>query len=425
MRGRLFRDEVILARQGEWLGSIRLQSPRPGWLFFGFGLFCVVAIVALLIGGHYTRHEQVDGSLVPSDGLLTVMPAAPGVVTRVWVHEGDNVRQGQPLLEISGEQDSATLGSTHAAIATQLQVKRDRLQADLAEHARLSELREQDLRGRLNLLSEQIAQVSQQIVLQTQRANSSMSLYQQWATLENTGVVSKLQLLQQHDTALQNQLQLKSLTGQKAQLQQQAEQWQSELAQLPLIAEAKSSEIKRQLADVAQSLSQNAAQSALILHAPAEGIVTTVLVHKGQSVASQQFLMTVLPANSQLLAELWVPSHAIGFVRAGEPVVIRYPAYPYQKFGQHMGRVQDVSRSAVLPAELSRLRGQEAKEPQYRVQVALDKQSVLAYGREEPLKPGMVLHADILMDRRRLIEWVTDPFSGFAQSNSVATAQVR
>lgn len=415
MPSRLFREEVFAARHDGWLGSIRLQSPRPGWIFFGFGLLSVVAIFGLLIGGHYTKREQVNGALVPSAGLLTITPLTSGTLTRVLVREGDKVYRGQPLLEISGEQDSAEFGGMHATIAAQLQIKNDRLLEDLNEQRHLAELQEQDLRRRLGFLREQISNLGQQMALQEQRARSAMALYEQWSKMGSGGVVSKLQLLQQHDAALQNQIGVRALAGQKAALQQQAAQLLSELTQLPATTAAKSNDTTRQLADVAQSLFQNAVQSAVVLRAPTEGTVADILVYAGQAVTPQQSLMTVLPANSQLLAELWVPTHAIGFVRKGESIVIRYAAYPYQKFGQHLGHVWDVSRSAISPADQSRLLGQEITEPRYRVQVALNKQSVLVYGREEALKPGMILQADILLDRRRLIESIMEPLSGFAR----------
>jgi len=410
----LFRQEVMEAQRGEWLGTIRLQSPRPGWIFFGLGMLAILAILALLTGGHYTRHEQVDGTLVPSGGLLTLKPATSGIVTRLLVREGDSVRAGQPLLEISEEQDSVSLGDTHAAIATQLQIKRSRLQADIQEQLQLAGLQEQDLRSRLTLLYGQIVQMGEQIAIQQQRADSAMGLYQQWSKLGNTGVISKLQLLQQHDTALQNLVQIKELRGQEFQLQQQAEQLRGELAELPTTAESKRNETEQQLADVAQSMAQNAVQRAVLLKAPADGTVANFLVHPGQDVSAQQSLMTVLPTQSNLLAELWVPSKAIGFIHPGEKVVMRYQAFPYQKFGQHIGLVRTVSRSATPADEVSRLLGQDIKEPRYRVEVDLDRQSVLAYGQIETLRPGMTLDADVLLDRRRLIEWVLEPLDGFA-----------
>ena len=412
----LFRQEVTEARRGERLGTIRLQPPRPGWIFFGFGLLAIAAILTLLIGGYYTRHEQVHGTLVPSTGLLTLTPTTSGIITRLLVREGDTVHAGQPLLEISGELDSTTLGDTHAAIATQLQFKRNRLQADLGEQQLLAGLQQQDIRSRLMLLRGQTTQLDQQIALQKQRADSAMTLYEQWSRLGNTGVVSKLQLLQQHDTALQNLILLKELRGQNFQLRQQAEQLQGQLDQLPTTTASKRNDTERQLADIAQSMAQNAAQRAVLLRAPADGTVANVLVHLGQTVTTQQQLLAVLPASAKLLAELWVPTQAVGFIHLGEPVVMRYQAYPYQKFGQHLGRVREVSRSAVSPSELSRLLGQDIKEPRYRVEVVLDHQSVLAYGRAEALKPGMTLDADVLLDRRRLIEWVLEPLYGFAHT---------
>ena len=133
---------------------------------------------------------------------------------------------GQSLLEISGEQDSATLGDTRAAIATQLQFKRERLQADLGEQQHLAGLQQRDLRSRLTLLHGQIAQRDQQMVLQKQRADSAEKMYDQLSKYGDSGVVSKVSIIQQHDLALQNEIQLKELTTQDFQLRQQAKELQ-------------------------------------------------------------------------------------------------------------------------------------------------------------------------------------------------------
>ena len=89
---------------------------------------------------------------------------------------------------------------------------------------------------------------------------------------------------------------------------------------------------------------------------------------------------------------------------------LRYQAYPYQKFGHQRGTVVRVSRSATNPGESTAMAGSgQAQEPYYRVLVALDAQSVTAYGKPEALRPGMLLEADILGERRSLIEWVLEP----------------
>jgi membrane fusion protein len=69
-----------------------------------------------------------------------------------------------------------------------------------------------------------------------------------------------------------------------------------------------------------------------------------------------------------------------------------------------------ISRSALSSGEISSLVGNaQAGEPHYRIVVSLDRPTVLAFGREESLKPGMLLDADILGEQRKLWEWAIEP----------------
>ncbi len=118
-------------------------------------------------------------------------------------------------------------------------------------------------------------------------------------------------------------------------------------------------------------------------------------------------------AGSQLEAELYAPSRSVGFVGPGMPVLLRYQAFPYQKFGQFRGVVREVSNAGQRPDEMSwpgvaQANG-GAAEPLYRVRVELERQSVRAYGIDRPLKSGMTLDASVVLERRRLYEWVLDP----------------
>jgi membrane fusion protein len=99
-------------------------------------------------------------------------------------------------------------------------------------------------------------------------------------------------------------------------------------------------------------------------------------------------------------------------------VLLRYQAYPYQKFGHHAGHVLQVSRTPLqqselaglpLPGMVSGAALGSSGEPLYRITVALDEQSVQAYGQTQPLAAGMQLDADVLLERRRLIEWIFEP----------------
>jgi len=143
-----------------------------------------------------------------------------------------------------------------------------------------------------------------------------------------------------------------------------------------------------------------------------------VLAQVGQTVTPSVAMASLLPANARLQAQLFAPSSAVGFVRPKQKVQLRYQAFPYQKFGHQTGAVALVSRAPLQGAELAGLPMQAstnaASEPLYRITVTLDQQSVAAYGQAQALVPGMQLEADVLLDRRRLIEWLFEPVLGIA-----------
>jgi membrane fusion protein len=124
-----------------------------------------------------------------------------------------------------------------------------------------------------------------------------------------------------------------------------------------------------------------------------------------------QPLASLVPAASALEAHLLVPSRAIGFLREGQPVRLRLHAFPYQKFGQLTGVVQQVPGSPAKPDELSAAAvvAVSAAEALYRVKVRLDDTAMRAYGQAQPLRAGMSLDATVVLETRRLYEWILDP----------------
>jgi membrane fusion protein len=209
--------------------------------------------------------------------------------------------------------------------------------------------------------------------------------------------------------------QRKTLARQELDIRQQIQTAKQNLAQLPLDLATQTNTIAGKIATIKQQLAQNEAERASVLRAPRDGVVATLLTKVGQHVAAGQSLASVVPHGGHLEARLLVPSRAVGFVDPGSRVVLRYQAYPYQKFGQQYGHVARISNSALGPEAVVAMTGQRPQEPVYRVDVALDRQDILAYGKPQALRPGMAFSADILMDRRRLIEWIFEPLYGIGR----------
>jgi len=412
----LFRQEVIEAKRGEWLGSIIVATPLSRWALTTLALILAAAIMLFLLLGHYTRRETVTGQLVPNRGVLTVAAPGVGTVTRLLVRGGQHVEAGDALLELSSKQDSTALGDTHTLVAQQLDIQRARLRSDLANQNQLATQQADALRAKVVLLQAQLKQIDGQLALQQQQVSSNQQLLARIKPLGVKGYVSAVQIQQQTTAVLNAQAQYKQLRRQQLEARQQLDSADQQLAQLPLDEATKRNDTERQLAALTQSIAQNEQQRAIVLHAPRAGVVSTVLLKPGQMVSAGQPLLSILPAGSLMQAQLLMPSRAIGFIEPGSRVVMRYQAFAYQKFGQQYGHVTDISRSALSPADVATLIGErpQTAQPMYRVQVALDSQHVLAYGKPEPVRPGMALEADILIDRRRLIEWVFEPLYGMA-----------
>jgi membrane fusion protein len=167
--------------------------------------------------------------------------------------------------------------------------------------------------------------------------------------------------------------------------------------------------LRRESDAIAQGEVENDVHREMLLRAPRDGIVSTLLAERGQPAPPGATLATVSPENAKMEVHLFAPSRSIGFIRPGQEVQLRYPAYPYQKFGTHRGLVVAVSMSAVAPSEIPQPLAEVAREPVYRIRVSLDRQQVLAYGEPQPLHAGMSVEADVIVDRRRLIEWIFEP----------------
>ncbi len=377
----LFRREALEAKRGSWLGGISLAQPLPLWAMTAFAAAAALAIGLLLTLGSYTRRSTVVGQLVPTRGLATVLAPATGVVTELDSAEGKRVRAGQSLAVVSLPRATVTEGDTAAAMAQQLDAAR-----------------------------RELAQLEQEIATRQGQVRIADETLQRLRQLQADKYVSALQVKQQEAVWLQAVSDVQAMQRQAMTARRSLAQLQQARQELPGQRLASDADFQRDLAALEQEQVETEARGALAVSAPVTGVIATQLVKPGQAVQAGQPLLSLLPGNGMLEAELLVPSRAIGFIEPGDKVLLRYQAYPYQKFGHQQGTVTRISRSALSSGELGALIGNAQQgEPFYRITVALARQTVTAYGKAELLKPGMLLEADVLGEKRRLIEWVFEP----------------
>lgn len=401
----LFRREVLEEKRGSWLGGISLSQPVKLWVLACFCALAATLVACFIIFGDYTRRSRVSGELVPDLGLSTVVAPSAGVVTALEVDEGDKVGRKQPMVLIN-------VPRVTAAGDDALKVLREGLDKRLQSLGSLRDSQDKQLaiqqRGvekQRDAMRRELSQIEAEIETRGEQVRIGRETVQRYRQVSDQRYVSLVQLNQQEQAMLDLLNAQQSLQRQATSIKRNLAQLDQTLAEIPqqrLSAKATSA---RDVAALADEAVQVEATGEMLMTAPVAGLVTSRLVEVGQAVQTGQPILSLLPEGAALRAQLLVPSAAIGFVKPGDRVLLRYRAYPYQKFGSHEGRVIRVSRSAV-PTQSNQ---QQAVEPVYRVLVSLSSQSVLAYGVAEPLRPGMIVEADIIGERRRLYEWILEP----------------
>jgi len=408
----LFRTEVTVHRQAQWMGTV-LLVPRPShrWVS-ALAIGIAAAIITLVWFGHFTRTARIGGWLVPDAGVVRVFAPHAGVVTSLYVKEGAEVRQGAPLLAVSTETVSAARGATKAEIAQRIAERRRILHAERRQQQQLLAQQQRALVDRIAALRAEEEYAGREIALLNSRVGIAERAEDIHSKLAQKGFISELRLQQVASETLEQKARAGALERSRLGLARERLVLQSELQDLPLKAQREIATIDRNLATLEQELASTESEREIMIASPQDGTVTAVLVEHGGHANPAAPLLSIVPAGTQLEAHLYGPSRAVGFVRPGQRVQIRYQAYPYQKFGHYEGSVASVSRSTVnpaeLPAQLTTPAG-GAAEPVYRITVRLDSQAVHAYGTEMPLRAGMQLEADIALEKRRLIEWALDP----------------
>lgn len=411
----LFREEVLAERQAHWLGTVLLTPQLSYRLFAAFAGVATLAMFALLFFGSYTRKARIRGWLVPRQGLVQVFAPQAGVITMISATEGAEVHKGDVLLVLSTELRSAARGATQGEIARRLESRRRSLLEARSQLERMGSQRSRSLGGRLAALGSELAQFDSSIALQEERVRLVQKSEARKREIHDTGLISDQELQAALESRLEQETRLRDLRRARIASQRERLVLESDLEDAPLKSRTDVANVDRDIAQVEQDLAAVEARREIVIPAPESGTITSVQAERGGRADPNVPLVSLVPAGSKLVAHLFSPSRSMGFLRPGQRVLLRYDSYPYQKFGRYEGMLAGISRSALNPRELSaQLAGLTSltgsDEPVYRVTVSLGSQAVTVYGRPVSLQPGMQLEADVLIEKRRLIEWVLNPW---------------
>ena len=408
---RLFRDEALEHQRTQLLGRIVLTPRLSLFWLSGVAAALALAIVAFVLLGSHTRRVTVNGVLMPAAGLIRVYTSQAGVVAQKRVQDGQTVKKGQLLYVLSSDRQGDGARELQADIARQVGERKRSLEAELQSAQRLQSDELSSLQRRADALRGEAQAIAGQIEQQKTRLKIAEDTQRRYQGLADQDYIAREELLQKEIDLTEQRSRLRGLEREALGVQRELATVQQELGNARLRNSGQLALLQREVSSTEQQLTEVEGRRRVLVTAPEDGRATLVTAEVGQTIENNQPLLTLVPAGGELQARLYAPSSSIGFVQPGDVVLLRYQAFPYQKFGQHEGVVDTVSTSAVSPAELANLSVGELPpgEGVFAIQVRLRAAAVQANGQARPLQAGMRLEADILQERRKIYEWMLEP----------------
>ncbi len=402
-----------------------------------------------LVGAFVGRLDIVavaQGKLVPQSFLKIVQPAEPGIVREILVREGDAVKEGQVLVRM----DARLSDADGRALKAELERRRLQLRRIAAElegrplrrepedpaelYAQTEAQYQARRRAYLDALgAEQATRVKAQHDLQGAAAvedklKKTVPIYrdqaQSWDKLAKEGFAGRLLALERQRSYIEAEQELRAQGQAVASLAALIDQSEKRIAQITSSYRQQLNNERVEAEAAYYKLQQDwdkqqYRQALLELKAPQASIVKELATSTpGAVVAPGTILLTLVPDDEPLIAEVWVNNADAGFVRAAQKARVKLAAYPFQKYGMLDGEVKHISPDASDAADARQDRmngGQSPANQGYRTLVALKTPYLERDGRQYKLVPGMQVNAEINLGTRSVIEYLLSPVQKVAQ----------
>lgn len=409
---RLFRSEALRTYELEWQGRRALDLGLPVTFTSITAAALAAAVIALITLGGYSRRVDMEGTVLPSTGVVEITAPSPGRIEMLTVKEDQAVKKEDPLYTMDLDTATKEGGAQQQIIAAQTS-ERDMLTHEIERKTQMGEETERQLRQKIEQLTDQINKVSEQITFQQDFIRRVAAEYNQFTSLVQRRVVSLNELDARQQAWVQAVVRFQDLESSNMRLKGELKDAQYQLSTSIQTRSDEIDALKNKISEIDEKLANSEAHSLIKIPAPEDGVVTAIFAHPGQTIGTGAPMLKIVPQSAPMQAELLAPSGAVGFIHKGGRVLLRYSAFPYQKFGEYGGTVASVSRMAMNAEEVKTLLDgatpPNESGPFYRVIVKPDTQKVNVYGEDATLPLGMQVHAEALLEWRRLYEWIFAP----------------
>ncbi len=358
-------ETVTLASFDRVVPRLSLFAGRA--LLYLILLFMVVAVVWASVTS-INVVVSADGRLVPRGESVRLSVAQGGIISGVLVDVGAEVRKGQPIMEIDSFRESADTARVSYEI----------------EEAKTEAIRYRKSASALTLVASNI-QDELNTAEQVQKLLSKEALAIDEVYREGAVSVFEVQAKQRElEEAEEKVAQLKS------ELNRSRDEGEEDLR----LAVESDQKIKALNVDLSRNIQ---AKQKTVITAPIAGTVTYVSsLRPGRYLAANEIAATIYPSNEPLLAEVWIPNESIRRVKPFLVARMKLKAYPFQQFG-------------LLPGKLVSVDPDVNDAGAYRAWIKPDQLTLDGAHGPETIRTGLVLSAEIVVDRRTIMNVILDP----------------
>lgn len=411
----------------------------------------VFFVLSALLWAGLVKVDVVSQSpfrLVPLGQLNTVQAPRGGEVEQIRVTEGDRVEGGQVLFRLRSRETLVELRELEQAKVQFLKAEYDYQQA-LPKQQHLTREMIESLESRLKII-QALTKTHEQAV-DAYRADSEKSSNDKNNNPERTKLEAEILFhSEEHNHLRQRYESNKKLYENRlisrSALDEARVQYFSALAELPNRMdeihrmETTGQDLKRQILEAQIRLNREAAavrhafeearlryQTArqavdralesdldLIL-APEAGVITRVFVNTlGQVVSKGQTLAKLAAANVPIVAEALISGNDVGRIRPGQVVRLKYDSFPFDRYGIKRGRLLKVAPDATDEPTLG---------PVFRGIVELEESTIYVNGKSKRLMYGMKGSAEIVTDRKTVLDILLRPLRRFRESEGFSSQE--
>ncbi|WP_299493263.1 HlyD family efflux transporter periplasmic adaptor subunit [uncultured Shewanella sp.] len=403
----LFRKEVLNKTKNQYFSKALIVTPISLSYILLFILLATITIILFLFTNSYAKKEKVTGYLIPTNGISKVYSHVNGIVSQLNIKEGDHVELGDNLLTVSSYKYVEESISVDKAKLREADLQIAIVNNQIKQVSLLFAQKKEQAVTMKNILIKENKELEQQSLFLNERLLIAKTRLKNMTSLSLKGNVSKNEVTEHLDIVLDLQQRIQEHSTRILKSEAEIANLNNELVKIPYEKEQQINQLNIEVSQLLASKFNIQENNELILKSAVSGTVTSIKLAIGEFASQGDYLVSILPDHSELQAEIYVPTRAIGFIKQGDEVNFKFDAFPFQKFGVTKGDVSHISKNIVFAAETNHKLS--FNEPVYKIKAKLHQQYINAYGNHTQLIPGMLLHADIITDNRSLFEWLLEP----------------